>query len=335
MIWENAMKLPRREFLHLVAGAAALPAFANPCAAQDWPTRPLTIVVPFAAGGSFDVLARVIAPGLSEHLGQQVIVENITGAGGMVGASRVAKAPPDGYQILMGDSGIAQSQALYKTPLYNAVTDLTPVALIATQPPLLTVRRDLPADNLQEFISYAKANQTRMQYGSAGVGSPNHLACVLVNTAIGVDVTHVPYRGAAPGMQDLIAGRIDYFCPIAAGAIPQIESKSIKAIAILTKSRSPSLPTLASAHEQGLPDLEAGAWNALFLPKGTAAAIVQRLHAATVATMANPALAQRLKEIAATVVAPEQSSSAYLAKFIMSEIEKWGKVVRAGNIKVE
>jgi tripartite-type tricarboxylate transporter receptor subunit TctC len=293
------------------------------------------MVVPFAAGGSFDVLARLLAPGLSEHLGQQVIVENIAGAGGMVGASRVAKASADSHQVLMGDSGVAQSQTLYASPLYNAVTDLTPVALLTMQPPLLVVRPNLPADDLREFIAYAKVNHARMQYGSAGVGSPNQLACVLLNAAIGIDVTHVPYRGAAPAMQDLIAGRIDYLCPIAAAAIPHVDGKSVKAIAILTKNRSPSLPALASAHEQGLADLEAGAWNALFMPKGTPPGVVQRLRSAAIAGITSPAVVQRLREMSITVVAPEQTSPDYLAKFVRSEIEKWGQVIRAANIKAE
>ena len=198
----------------------------GPVRSQDWPTRPVTMVVPFAAGGPADTVGRILASGLSELLGQQVIIENVGGSGGMTGSSRVAKAAPDGYQFVLGNVGThAANQTFYKAPLYNAATDFAPVMLIAQTPLVLLARKDLPADNLKEFIAYAKANQASMQYGSGGAGSASHLACVLLNAAIGINVTHVPYRGAAPAMQDLIAGRIDYQCPDTPIAIPQIQSK--------------------------------------------------------------------------------------------------------------
>jgi tripartite-type tricarboxylate transporter receptor subunit TctC len=315
--------------------AAALAAAVTPALAQDWPTRPVTMVVPFAAGGAFDVLGRILAPRMSEMLGQQVVVENVAGAGGVIAAVRVAKAPPDGYQFLLGDSSFAYDQSLYKNPRYNAVDDFAPVGLIVDQPTVLITRKDLPVDNLAEFIAYVKANQAKMQFGSAGAGSPIHLACVLLNMAIGVNVTHVPYRGGAPAMQDLIGGRIDYLCAIAATAIPPIESRQVKAVAILTRDRSPALPTLASAHEQGLSNLEAGAWNAFFLPNGTPAAIVQKLHDAAVAAMETPAVRARLGELGAAVVAPERRSPEYLKRFVASEIEKWAAPIRAANVTAE
>jgi len=260
--------------------------------AQDWPTRPLTMVIPFAAGGAPDLLGRILAPHLTDQLGQSVIIENAGGAGGMTGAARVAKAAPDGYQVVLGTSGThAANQTLSKHPLYNAATDFTPVALVADQPVLLVARKDLPAETLPEFIAYAKANQRKMQYGSAGPGSGTHLACVRLNLAIGIDVAHVPYRGGTPAMQDLVAGRIDYQCATGS-AMPQIESKAIKPIAILAKERSPILPQLASAQEQGLADFEAEVWFAIFLPKGTPPAIVQKLHAATVASAPIPKFAR-------------------------------------------
>src|SRR5215831_6769291 len=188
-----------------VAGLVSLTCIA-PAFAQDWPTRPVTMVVPFAAGGPADTVARILAPGLSELLGQQIVVENVGGSGGMTGAARVAKAAPDGYQFVLGNMGThAANQTFYKTPLYNSASDFTPVMLVAQTPLVLLARKDLPADNLRDFIGYAKANQATMQYGSGGAGSASHLACVLLNSAIGINVTHVPYRGAAPAMQDLIA----------------------------------------------------------------------------------------------------------------------------------
>jgi tripartite-type tricarboxylate transporter receptor subunit TctC len=319
----------------IIVVAVTLAAFAAPARAQDWPTRPVSMIVPFAAGGAFDVLGRILAPRMSESLGQQVVVENVAGAGGVIAAVRVARAAPDGYQFLLGDSSVAHDQTIYKTPRFNAVADFAPVALIADQPTVLIVRKDLPVNNLPEFIAYAKANQAKMQFGSAGTGSPIHLACVLLNLALAVNVTHIPYRGGAPAIQDLVGGRIDYLCAIATTAIPPIESKQVKAIAILTRNRSPSLPALASAHEQGLVNFEAGAWNAIFLPGGTPDAIVQKLHSAAVAAMEAPAVRSRLDQLGVTIVAPERRSPEYLQSFVESEIEKWAAPIKAANITAD
>jgi tripartite-type tricarboxylate transporter receptor subunit TctC len=332
-----------RRFLGCSAGALlalltplGLLATAPPAAAQDWPARPLTLVVSFAAGGGADVMGRILAARLSELLGQQVIVENVAGAGGMTGTARVARAAPDGYQLALGSVGThAYNQTLYKKPLYNAATDFAPVALIAETPQVLVARKDLPADDLKGFIAYAKANQASMQYGSAGTGSPTHLACTLLNSVIGIDVTHIPYRGAAPTMQDLIAGRIDYQCPNTTVAVPQIESRTIKALAILTRERSPLLPDLASTHEQGLTDFEASIWYALFLPKGTPPGIVAKLHDAAVAATETASVQRRFNEIGAAVVAPQRRSPEYLQGFIESEIRKWAAPIRAANITGE
>src|SRR5438128_3490515 len=257
---------PRHAVLAALIVCALRHDAAGPAVAQSWPARPLTMVVPFAAGGGTDVLGRIIGRRLSEILAQQVIIENVGGAGGMVGSARVAKAAPDGYQFVLGSRADAINQTLYKNPLYNFATDLAPVVLIADQPTLLVARKDFPADNLREFIAYAKANQASMQMASAGAGSTGHLDCMLLNAAIGVNVTHIPYRGGGPAMQDLIAGRIDYQCLDTAIANPQIESGTIKALAILTRERSSTLPALASAHEQGLTDFAASNWSAFFLP---------------------------------------------------------------------
>ncbi len=318
--------------LSLIAAALA----AEPALAQTWPSRPLTLVVPFAAGGGADIMGRVVAARLSELLGQQVIVENLGGAGGMTGAARVAKAAPDGYQVVLGTNGThAQNQTLYKKPLYNAATDFAPVALIAEQPIVLMARQDLPADNLKAFIAYAKVNHADMKYGSAGAGSAVQLSCVLLNAAVGISVTHVPYRGSAPAMQDLIAGRIDYQCANVGPAVGQIESKLVKAIAILTRNRTAILPALPSAHEQGLTDFEAFIWYALFLPKGTPAPIVQKLNAATVAAMNTPAVQQWMKDNGAELVAAERRSPEYLARLVESEIEKWAGPIKASGVSAD
>jgi len=294
------------------------------------------MVVPFAAGSASDTVGRILAARLSEVLGQQVIIENIGGAGGMTGAARVAKAAPDGYQIVLGGvDTFAQNQTLYKKPLYNSVGDFAPVALMVEQPLVLLVRNDLPVHNLKEFIAYAKANQGKMQYGSAGVGSGSHLACAQLNAAMGIDVTHVPYRGSPPAMQDLIAGRIDYFCALGAAAMPQIASNSMRALAVLTKQRSPLLPDVASAHEQGLTDFDSYFWSALFVPKGTPDAVVQALQAAAVATLDTPAVQARLKEVGVTVVAPDRRTTAYLQQFLDSEIEKWAGTIKASGVSLD
>jgi tripartite-type tricarboxylate transporter receptor subunit TctC len=321
--------------LGAIAVAVSLQGIVS-AAAQEWPTRPVTLVVPFAPGGGTDVLGRILAPRLSEFLGQQVIIENVGGAGGMNGASRVARAAPDGYQFVLGTAGThAQNQTLYKNPLYNAAVDFAPVALIVEQPMVLVARKDLRAGDLREFIAYAKTNEAKMQFGSAGAGAASHLACVVLNSAIGINVTHVPYRGSGPAMQDLIAGRIDYQCSTTTNTIPQIEGGLVKPLAILTRSRSPILPALPSAEEQGLPDFEAGTWDAFFLPKGTPAAIVRKLHAATVAAVQTPAVQERLKELGTTVPVPDRQSPQYLQKFVESEIEKWAGPIKASGVRMD
>ena len=319
----------------LFALAASLPCRHDAAVAQGWPTRPVTMVVPFAAGGGTDVLGRIIGQRLSEVLGQQVIIENVGGAGGMVGSARGAKAPPDGYQFVLGSRADAINQTLYKNPLYNLATDLVPVVLVAEQPTVLITRKDYPARNLQDFIAYARKNQDTMQFASAGAGSTGHVDCALFNAAIGLKVTHVPNRGGGPALQDVIGGRIDYFCTLSGTIKPQIESSLVNAVAVLTRERSPLLPTVASAAEQGLPDFEASTWFGLFVPKGTPAPVIQKLHDATVAAMDTPAVQERLSQAGATAVAPERRSPAYFQQFVGSEIEKNAKPIKAAGIALE
>jgi tripartite-type tricarboxylate transporter receptor subunit TctC len=324
--------------MRTLALMAALVAAAAPAAApaQDWPNRPITLIVPFAAGGAFDVMARVFTPYLTQILGQQVIVENVGAAAGIVGTSRVAKAAPDGYTVLYGTVGThAYNPTLYKKLPYNAVTDFAPVALVAEQPMVLITRKDFPADTLPQFIAYVKANAAKLQYGSAGVGSTTHLGCALLNSAAGLDVTHVPYRGGGPVMADLIAGQVHYMCSNSAGALPQIESGTVKGIALLARERSSLIPTLATAHEQGLKDFEAITWTGFFLPKGTPPEIVDKLHAAIVQMMATPALAERMHELGVTLVSSDRRSPQYLADFVAREIEKWGAPIKAAGIHAD
>ncbi|MEW6449281.1 MAG: tripartite tricarboxylate transporter substrate binding protein [Pseudomonadota bacterium] len=318
-------------FAVLLAGCSI--AAAQSSSKDTWPNRPVTLVVPLAAGGGSDGLIRVVTPRLSEILGQSVIVENVGGAGGMIGASRVSKATPDGYQMLLGTSGTqATNQSIYAKPLYDAATDFTPVGLIFEVPQVLLVKKDLPVNNLKEFTAYAKANQGTMQFGSSGAGGTGHLGCLLLNTKLGVDVTHVPYRGGGPAMQDLVAGRIDYQCALANLAMPQIEGKNVKAIAVLTPERSPLMPNISSLGEQGLPDFDASAWNVIVLPKDTPRDIADKLHKAMFEALDTPAVRDRLNQMGATVVPKERRSSAYLQKWTEAEIAKWAETIKAAGI---
>jgi tripartite-type tricarboxylate transporter receptor subunit TctC len=322
--------------IRMIAAIAALMLASAPAAAQDWPTRPVTMVVPFAAGSGSDILGRIIGPRLGEQLGATVIVEDVGGAGGMIGAARVMKAAPDGYSLLLATAGThAINQTLYKKPLYNAATDFAPVALVASTPILLVTRADLPVGNLPEFIAYAKANQATMQFGSPGAGSASHLGCALFNAAIGVQITHVPYRSTGQALQDLLAGRLDYQCVPIAGVVPQVEAKLIKAIAIMSKQRSAVLPMLATAQEQGLADFEVETWYAMFLPKATPAPIIGKLHAAAVAAMNAPDVQAKLQELGIEVVAPERRSPEYLADFVVREIEKWAGPIKATGVSMD
>jgi tripartite-type tricarboxylate transporter receptor subunit TctC len=317
------------------ATVALLLAFAGGAQAQRFPDHPMTMVIPFAAGGPQDVLGRIIAQGMGEVLGQQVIVENVGGAGGMTGSLRVAQAPPDGYTFVLGSVGThAQNQSLYKKPLYDAASDFTPVALIAETPIALITRKDLPPNNLREFIAYAKANQAKMQYGSAGAGSATHLGCVVLNYVIGVDITHVPYRGTGPAMQDLAGGRIDYLCDIIATAKPQIDGGTVKGIAIMTKERAAVLPNLPTALEQGT-DAQAYTWSAVFLPKGAPAQIVQALNGAIVKTMKQPNVRERMAGLGAILVSDDRATPEYLGGFVKSEIAKWAVPIKASGVSVE
>jgi putative tricarboxylic transport membrane protein len=322
--------------IQITAVLAALIAFTGVAAAQDWPTRPITLVVPFAPGGGIDVSVRIQALHMGETLGQTIVVENVGGAAGTTGTLRVAKAAPDGYTMLIGNSGThAYSQSLYKKPHYNAVADFTPVGMVSESPRILIARKDLPANNLQEFIAYVKANQDKMQFGSAGVGAGTHLPCELLNMAMGVKVTHVPYRGAGPVMQDLIGGRIDYMCDTIQTGAQQAKAGSVKGIAVMAPRRVPIIAELPTTGEQGLPGVESSVWNAFFLPKGTPEPIVRKLNKAMLDMLDNANIRKRLEDLGLEIVPPEQRSPEYLAKFLPEDIERWRKVITTAGISAD
>jgi tripartite-type tricarboxylate transporter receptor subunit TctC len=317
-----------------VAGLLTFAAGIATATAQTWPSRYVTMVVPFGAGSASDTVGRILAARLSEVLGQQMIVENVVGGGGMVGVSRVAKAAPDGYQVVLGAvDTFAQSQYLFKKPVINPLADFVPAGLVVEQSLVLVVRKDLPVNNVREFADYVKANQGKMTFGSAGVGAGPYLACAMVTAAIGAtSVTHVPYRSSAPALQDLVAGTIDYYCPISVAAMPLIAAKSAKVLAVLTRERSPLFPDLPTAAEQGLDMVDGYYWMALFLPKNTPEPVVATLNKAIGATLDTPAVQARLKDIATAPAPAGKRSTAFLQKYVETETVKWAGIMRAAAV---
>jgi len=309
---------------------------AGSAAAQSWPTRPVTLVVPFPAGGPVDLAARIFAQHLSERLGQQFIIENIGGAGGWTGAARVAKAPPDGSVALFGNQATHTfSQLMPKRPLFNAAADFAPAVIAIENSKVLVTRKDFPANSLSEFIGYAKANQAKLQFGSAGTGSATHITCVMLNMAIGATITHVPYRGTGPAMQDIMGGRIDYVCDVISTALPLVRANQVKALALLSPARSPVMPDLPTAHEQGLQDFDCDGWNAFFFPKGTPEAIVRRLATATSDILDVPAVRERLEGLGLNVPGRERRTPEYLQRLVLSDLDKWAAPVKASGASEE
>jgi tripartite-type tricarboxylate transporter receptor subunit TctC len=296
----------------------------------------VTLIVPFAAGGPVDTMGRIIAARLSELLGQQIVIENVGGAGGMTGALRAAKATPDGYTALLSGSAVlVLNQLLYKRPLYNAMTDFEHVSMYSDSARVLITRKDLPPNALGEFVAYAKANQSKMQYGSAGAGSGAHVCAVLLDAAMGTKITHVPYRGTGPAMQDLIGGRIDYIAEQISTALPQIQGHTVKAIATLGLDRAPGLDHLPTAEEAGVKDLDCGSWGSFSFPKGTPQPIVRRLAQATNDAVETPAVRERFKSIGVTIPVPERRTPEYLVKFIPAEMERWSVPIKASGVSVD
>jgi len=318
-----------------LSAIALVTAASSLAQAQQWPARAITMVVGTAAGGGADILARILASRLTELLGQPVVIENVGNS--VAAAKRVATAQPNGYVVDFGFSSThALHPSLYKKPFYDVVGDFTPVALFAEQPYFVVTRRDFPASNLMEFASYAKANAERLQYASGtGIGSLNHLSCALLNAALGLKITLVPYRDQGTATQDMIAGRIDYLCALPATMIPLIENNQIKGIAMTGMERLPVFPKLASVHEQGVAGFDVTSWYALYFPKGVPDPIVRRLNEATVAAMNTPAVQERVRPLGATLASPERRSPEYLQKFLLTEIEKWVVPIKAAGIALD
>jgi putative tricarboxylic transport membrane protein len=313
----------------LAIAALLLPGAAQ---SQQFPARPVTMVVPFAAGGPIDVLGRLLQGPMGEALGQPVIVENITGGAGMIGSNKVRQAAPDGYQIVLGSIGThTLSPQLARKPLYNPATDFAPVILAAEIPLVLLVRQDFPAQNLQEFIAYVKANHAGLQYGSGGTGTSSHISCVLLGQRLGVDVTHVPYRGGGPAFTDLIAGRLDYFCNYISFAVQAAGSGQARTLAIFARERSPVIPSVPTTAEQGLDGVDAYTWNAVFAPKGTPPAVVAKLNAAVSSALAAPVVRQRLAALGLDVPPAERRTPEFLKGYVVEEMTRWAPAIKASG----
>jgi putative tricarboxylic transport membrane protein len=316
--------------------AALLSVISTSVLAQDWPARPVTMIVPYAAGGPVDTVGRIMAQGLSEVLGQQVIVENVGGAGGMTGANRVAKAAPDGYIFLLGGSATMTTVPALngkKTP-YNPLTDFEHVIQFADSARILIARKDFPANTLKEFVAYAKQNTDKLQYGSSGTGAGAHICALLLDQAMGVKITHVPYRGSAPAMQDLLGGRIDYICEQVSTAIQQIRGGTVKAIATMGLSRSDVLPDLKTAVEEGF-DINCASLSAFEFPKGTPEAIVNKLAEATNKVAELPSVRERFATLGVAVEPAERRTREYYLKSLPPEVERQAKVMKANGLTAD
>jgi tripartite-type tricarboxylate transporter receptor subunit TctC len=311
----------------MIGAALALVLVSASHAADDYPTRPITLIVPFAAGGSSDVIARLVADQLSQTLRQRVINENIAGAGGSIALTRVARASPDGYTIAIGNSGTnAAAYAIYPDIKYTPDA-FVPIGLVAKTSAVLAVKRDFPAKTLSELVNYAKKNPGRVSLGHAGIGSSNYIVCKTFVQAAGVEVTLVSYRGAAPALNDLIGGQVDGVCDAAASISPALEAGQVKGLAVAAHSRLSNLPDLPTAAEAGLPDFQAEGWNALFAPKGVPGPIIAKLHGALRAALDSPALRKRMNELGVTPPSPDELSPEYTQKLVQDDIEKLRKLL--------
>jgi len=325
------MKLPRRQFLHLAAGAAALPAVSRIARAQTYPARPVRIIVGNAAGSASDIIARLMGQWLSERLGQQFIVENRPGAGGNIATEAVTRSPPDGYTLLLVVSANTINATLYDKLNFNFLRDIAPVASIARVPLVMDVNPSVPAKTVPEFIAYAKANPGKINMASAGDGNISHVAGELFKFMAGVDMAHVPYRGSTPALTDLLGGQVQVMFDTTPASIPHIRAGSLRPLAVTTAMRLEVLPEIPIMDEF-VPGYEASAWLGFGVPKNTPAAIVDMLNRETNAALADPGIKARLADLGLTVFA---GSPADFGKLIAEETEKWGKVIKFANIKPE
>jgi tripartite-type tricarboxylate transporter receptor subunit TctC len=329
------MKLPRRQFLRLAAGAAALPVLSRISGAQAYPSKPITVIVPFAAGGGQDVTTRVMVEPMRVYLGQPFIIENVTGAAGSIGVGRAARAAPDGYTLVAGQLGTHVLNGAIRALPYDLLNDFVPISLVATQPLLIVAKKAIPADDLKGLIAWLKANPGKAILGSTGVGSSGHVASLLFQKETGTRFQHVPYRGSAPALQDLVAGQIDLMFPTAADSLEQVRAGTIKAFAVMAKSRPSSAPDIPTVDEAGAAGLYVPFWMGIWAPKATPKDVVTKINAAVVATLSDPTVRRRLSELGQEIPPRDQQTPESLGAFQKAEIEKWWPIIKAANIKGE
>jgi tripartite-type tricarboxylate transporter receptor subunit TctC len=320
----------------IIAAAIALAlAGVSSAAAQGYPSRPITLVVPLGVGGSTDVIGRLMGEGLRAALGQPIIVENTTGAGGTIGVGRVARAAPDGYTIGIGQWGTNVATGAIYPLQFDLLNDFEPIALIATQPFLIVGKKATPANDLKEFIAYLKANEGKISQGNSGIGTPSHVGGLLFQKAIGATFTMVPYRGAGQSLQDLVGGNLDVMLDTPALSLPQVRGGMIKAYAVAAKTRLVTAPEIPTTDEAGLPGFYFSFWHALWAPKGTPKEIIAKLNDAVVKTLADPAIRQKLIDLSQDIFPREQQTPEALFAFHKAEIEKWWPIIRAADIKAQ
>jgi tripartite-type tricarboxylate transporter receptor subunit TctC len=311
--------------------AIALAVVTTPAGAQTYPSKPITLLVPFAAGGATDTVARVTAATMSKLLGQTIIIENATGAGGTIAAARAARAEPDGYTLLIHHIGISTAATLYRRLPYDTKTAFAPIGLVTNAPMTIIGRPDLPPNSLAELVTYIKANGDKMTFGNAGLGAASQLCGMLFMTAVGKEILAIPYKGNGPVMNDLIAKQIDLSCDQTTNTTGPIAAKLVKSYAITTKTRLSSMPDLPTADEAGLKGFEVGAWHGLYAPKGTPDAIIQKLSSTLQEALRDPDLVKRFNDINTDPVAQDQATPAALNATLLSEIDRWAPIIRATN----
>jgi len=316
----------------LLAGAVVLAAASLPATAQNYPNRPVTVIVPFAAGGPTDVVARIVTDHMAKSLGQSFVIENVVGAGGTTGITRAKRAKNDGYTIAMGHLGThAAAPALYPNLAYDPAADFEPVGLAAGTPILILAKKDFPAKDLKEFVAHVKANDAKLNMAHAGVGSVSFTTCLLLNHILKVKPVSVPYQGTGPSMNALVGGQVDYMCDQIVNAVPQVQGGTIKAYAIATERRDPSLPNVPTTREAGLPEYQASAWNALFAPKDTPKEIVASLSAALDKALDDDVTRKRLLELGSDIPGKERRGGVALSTLVTTEIAKWTPVIKAAG----
>lgn len=329
------MNPPRRRFLQLAASASALPLVAPDAAAQAWPARPITMIVPASAGGPTDSLGRILAERMGAGLGQTIVVENIAGAGGSIGVGRVAQAAPDGYTVGIGQwTHYVVNGAVYQLQ-YDLVRDFAPIALVATGPMMMAVKKSFPANDLKGMIAWLKANPDKASAGTGGVGAPGHIAGIFFQKLTGTQFTFVPYRGTAPAMRDLVAGQIDFMFDQASNVLPQLRAGTIRAFAVTAKERLSSAPEMPTVDEAGLPDFHMSVWHALWAPRAVPAAVLARLNEAAVKALADSGLREKFAGLGQDIPPVTEQTPAALAAFQKAEIDKWWPIVKAAGIKAE